>query len=394
MDKDKTVSGIRRYDFIDALRGWAILGVILVHVGQKVPHLPGWLSNITNNGQYGVQLFFVISAFTLLASLSSRSAAEPRPILNYFIRRIFRIAPMFWAAMLFYVCFRNIGWSGPPPTIDLSQIAATFFFIHGWSIYSINSVVPGDWTIAAEMTFYIILPALFKYITSLRRAIILVFTSLVASKIIWSLTKTILMSVYHNKYSSWINGLIEDFRYCWFPNQFMIFALGFILYFVTKDALASRASEERGPAASRNDIVTAGLLIAVSLWMCVSGLNWQVRLIPVHFLFGMAFVLLAWGLSLWQAPLFVNPVTRYIGKISYSLYLTHFFAINIAALTCSAKMKMIVSNSPVAHALLLFIVSLALSAAMSTITFYLIEQPGQLLGKKIINSINKKYRKK
>jgi len=30
------------------------------------------------------------------------------------------------------------------------------------------------------------------------------------------------------------------------------------------------------------------------------------------------------GLSLYSCPIFVNPVTRLIGKISYSIYLLHF----------------------------------------------------------------------
>jgi peptidoglycan/LPS O-acetylase OafA/YrhL len=53
---------------IDAIRGWAIFLVITAHVGGLFPELPWPLKKITNFGWYGVQLFFVASAFTLMLS--------------------------------------------------------------------------------------------------------------------------------------------------------------------------------------------------------------------------------------------------------------------------------------------------------------------------------------
>ena len=45
--------------FVDALRGWAILGVIAVHVGQNIHGLNSILGSLTNEGQRGVQLFYL-----------------------------------------------------------------------------------------------------------------------------------------------------------------------------------------------------------------------------------------------------------------------------------------------------------------------------------------------
>jgi peptidoglycan/LPS O-acetylase OafA/YrhL len=54
------------YDYIDALRGLAVLGVIAVHTNQHGGfNVPQILRNITNNAQMGVQLFYIMSAFTL-----------------------------------------------------------------------------------------------------------------------------------------------------------------------------------------------------------------------------------------------------------------------------------------------------------------------------------------
>ena len=57
---------ITHYKYIDALRGWAILGVIIVHSSQNF-ELPSILSRLSAAGARGVQLFFVVSALTLLA---------------------------------------------------------------------------------------------------------------------------------------------------------------------------------------------------------------------------------------------------------------------------------------------------------------------------------------
>ena len=58
-----TVSKIVKYDYIDAMRGWAILGVVSAHcVSQQLPIL---LRDIVGAGSIGVQLFFVVGACTL-----------------------------------------------------------------------------------------------------------------------------------------------------------------------------------------------------------------------------------------------------------------------------------------------------------------------------------------
>ena len=97
------------FGFVDSLRGIAVLGVLLVHTGQRVAGLPALVDAATNFGAYGVHLFFVASAFTLFTSLNQRSRSERRPTLNYFLRRLFRIAPLFWLAVLFYVWWYRDG---------------------------------------------------------------------------------------------------------------------------------------------------------------------------------------------------------------------------------------------------------------------------------------------
>lgn len=54
--------------FLDSLKGWGILAVIMVHSGAA--GLPGVMGRIGEAGARGVQLFFLISAFLTWGSLS------------------------------------------------------------------------------------------------------------------------------------------------------------------------------------------------------------------------------------------------------------------------------------------------------------------------------------
>jgi peptidoglycan/LPS O-acetylase OafA/YrhL len=90
---------VLKFDFIDALRGYAILGVLMVHSGGFVSASSPFLTNFMALGKSGVQLFYIASALTLCMSWEFRKKHEAYPVRNFFIRRFFRIAPMFYVQM-------------------------------------------------------------------------------------------------------------------------------------------------------------------------------------------------------------------------------------------------------------------------------------------------------
>ena len=173
-----TVSKIVKYDYIDAMRGWAILGVVSAHcVSQQLPIL---LRDIVGAGSIGVQLFFVVSACTLFLSLSARRS-EKGFIFNFFIRRIFRVAPLYYIAIIYFLFQDGLGpryWLGDASGITVWNILSNIFFIHGINPYWINSLVPGGWSITDEVMFYSILPILFYMIRTINHAFYFFFASL------------------------------------------------------------------------------------------------------------------------------------------------------------------------------------------------------------------------
>lgn len=100
------------YDFVDALRGYAICAVLVVHTASAAPPTDGPMMRILEQGARGVQLFFVTSALTLLMSWQYRNDGYA----PFIIRRIFRIAPLVWFATPGYLLFTGIGagYFGPP----------------------------------------------------------------------------------------------------------------------------------------------------------------------------------------------------------------------------------------------------------------------------------------
>ncbi len=83
------VKDIKKYAYIDALRGLAIFGVLLVHSSQQLKLDNTLLGSFLPLGARGVQLFYIASALTLCMSWDSRKKHEQYPIRNFLSEDIF-----------------------------------------------------------------------------------------------------------------------------------------------------------------------------------------------------------------------------------------------------------------------------------------------------------------
>jgi peptidoglycan/LPS O-acetylase OafA/YrhL len=357
----------KNYDFVDALRGWAILAVIMYHVNIWAYPSVAFLRDIFNKGNHGVQLFFIVSAFTLFLSFHSRHQYEKEPLRNFFIRRLFRIVPLFYAAIIFY--FVIYGFSKRPFTTGapgIFDMITTVLFINGWYPTSINSVVPGGWSIAVEMSFYLLLPVLFILITDLEKAIFLTFASVMLGMVLNGLAFQFFAPLFPaNKI------LIGWFLYFWFPMQLGIFCLGLLLYFMFK-----RIS----PGEPKNRFKSYAYLVIALIWLMQVSLAKDFFL-PEHFLFSLGLLAFAYALALYPQILFVNQITTNIGKWSYSMYLVHFAVLDFFR-TRYPDFKLIASST--ANFFLVVLIVIAVTILISIITYRYIEQPAIRLGQKII----------
>jgi len=104
---------MRHLAALDGIRGSAILLVLLSHT---------WLTTGTNRverlltfwasgGWGGVDLFFVLSGF-LITGILVDSRNDPNDFRNFYVRRILRIFPLYYAVLFFF--FFLIGPLLPP----------------------------------------------------------------------------------------------------------------------------------------------------------------------------------------------------------------------------------------------------------------------------------------
>lgn len=322
---------MKRFAYLDSLRGLAILGVVLIHVHLTQPELdyfPGWFVRFTAFGQMGVQLFFLVSAFTLYHSFASRSQREARPIFNFFIRRYFRLAPMYYLGVALFVFRRGLlpWWRGEPGEATADGVIANLLFLNGLHPEWINSVVMGGWSIGIEVLFYGIVPVLFLVVNTLRRSVVWVLISVGVA---------VLSNGLANQFYSPAAPEMYLFRYLWLPSQLPSFALGSWLYFW------SQRPSESLPGGTPP--LRYGWLIPVGLVGYLGGLalavpfnGWppvvgdRVPGVFAHFLFMPVFVLLFVYLQRHPNRLLNNRFTRYVGTISYSLYIVHPFVLFFA----------------------------------------------------------------
>jgi peptidoglycan/LPS O-acetylase OafA/YrhL len=344
----------KRYAYIDAIRGYAILLVIAVHSSQYFDDLPVAVRTLADQGARGVQLFFVASAMTLCMSWQARNDGA----LSFYIRRFFRIAPMYYLSIPLFLWTRGFGPSiYAPDGIGWRHILMAATFTHGLMPDTITSVVPGSWSIADEMMFYSIFPLLMLGADRIR----FVAAALAAMAVAW-----VCFGIQRNAYAyamhitdpGW-RAAWGTFLYLWFVQQLPCFLFGMLAFKWMAEGRAVRR-----PAA----IVLISLLAMVLVaffpalpYIGRGGLSTQ---------YGFLFAIFALGLAHWQPWFLVNPVIGWIGKVSFSAYLVHLWLISTFAV-------------PHANYTEAFAALTAITVAISSITYLVIEEPFNQLGRRL-----------
>jgi len=364
-------SRLKKYQFIDALRGYAILGVLAVHSAQSVSPRHGFLHTIMAGGARGVQLFYIASALTLCLSWRFRSAHEEHPTRNFYMRRFFRIAPMFYIAIVLYVLLNGFAASyWAPNGIKWWFVLLTALFLHGFHPETIDSVVPGGWSIAVEMTFYLTFPLLMKYIKSIPSSLAFLALSLLLCK----LSNLIFYQIYYDSYPAHQQYLVSSFLSQNFFGQMPVFAIGILSCFIF---------ENKNTLKRTVLICDCAFAFMVLLEFIVLLPHFGTNLLSNYIVFSGIFALGALNLAIFPVRLLVNGVITLIGEISFSMYLVHFaviYGLSRSGFTSLFKLGDVSS-------LLYFLCVVAVTAAVSRFLYAAIETQGILFGKRLIGKL-------
>jgi len=320
---------------LDMLRSIAVLLVLLDHVLLAAGHMqldtpPGsW--PVRSIGFFGVYIFFIHTSLVLMWSL------ERRPhTLEFYVRRIFRIYPLAVVAILLVVVFR-LPFSMDPTNMYATYRTTAYGLLS--NLLLVQNIAHGGgyvlvvlWTLCLEVDMYILLPFLFFYV---RRNFVL-WPLLVA----WALACGL-----------GLHELGDDHVFATVVPCFLPGVMAYVLYARVQPKLPAWLLPVFVAA------VFAGYMrfhIIVAAW-------------PACLVMGLG---LPYFRQLSFAPLL--RLTHELAKYSYSVYLSHIFALGISFY--------ILHLHPVALQIAL---GLALTAIFSFAGYHLVEAPMIRLGSRI-----------
>jgi len=150
MMKHDEYLAIRRFPALDGVRAVAAVLVVVYHYGG-----PSW---VRANGWIGVHLFFVLSGYLITTlALREESRTGRVSLAEFYIRRAFRILPVYYVVMgvvVLFVYFRGMGLrqSGVVDTLPWNVV-----FL---GEYHFMPLFGQSWTLGVEQKFYLVWPLL------------------------------------------------------------------------------------------------------------------------------------------------------------------------------------------------------------------------------------------
>lgn len=316
---------------LDALRGIAILSVFAQHTGDRFlplvrgavetsapPALAPWIMTTLHHAWWGVDLFFVLSGFSLALSWL-RSGGQT--LGAFFRRRAARILPAYVVALAVTIAFHRAVVEAPG--FAASLLAHSLVLQGYWSPGGIV-IIGATWSLTTEISFYLVFPWLARLFSRGRRGLFALAAVVLGG---W-IARFALFSIFVEP--GVYAGLFEATQRRWIPSRIDQFVLGM---------LAARAfvALESFPRAEK--IAPFALLASAPLLIVAF------RLEGLFFLeragiFAYAFlslvtaaVVLASSLCTGRALAFVAPrPLAFVGVASYGVFLYHQLALGLCDL--------------------------------------------------------------
>lgn len=291
------------YPQLEGIRGVAVFLVIISHF-IIVRHFPKLI--FLELGFWGVNIFFVLSGFLITESLLvDKSRGIPSGIIlkNFFVKRVLRIFPIYYLVVFLLWIFNVdnfnnlIGWS-LTYTLNIRDI---------W-FGSIPDVIVHFWSLCVEEQFYLIWPFLILFFPTNRTAIV----------IICAIILGVMCRFFYTYYG------FENFKA--FNHGFMFSCLDALCFGALLSYLKINYSDTLSKYLKFKwlPFICYFIFLTFSYFSGKQVLEFQVlgRLlvsITAFFIIGNA----AMNLGTPYSFLLKNGVIRYLGKISYGLYVYH-----------------------------------------------------------------------
>ena len=363
LDSTTAFEQYQRAKYFGSLDGLRCLSIIMV-IGF---HCQLTSTSFFRTGQHGVSLFFVISGFlitTLLLREQKTSGTISLP--NFYVRRTLRIFPLYYAAVLLYTALVFLMEHGPERGAYFHNLPFFLTYTNNWFVNKDAServIFAFAWSLATEEQFYLFWPSVVRF----------------TSKIKWWVPLSIILGLAGIDLMMEFSAGMGWINYPWSTTSRIVTSIassiclgcGMAYLFHRpggfKFAWKFLGSRAAAPVALLLLLGTY-LLYQHGVGLGEVDLSAQHRAILIFepplilamvVLIGAACIRndngLAWILG--------NPVLRYIGTISYGLYLLHMLAMNAT--------KRVRSE----HDWGFFFIALGISVAMATVSYWMFELP-------------------
>jgi len=363
---------LHRFYALDGLRGICALSVVIFHM-----HVAGTFTELPffRHAQLFVEFFFVLSGFVLTHTYGSRINLEFK---NFLISRTFRLFPLHLFMLAIFIVlelaklaaykkgiqFNDIPFTGVNSVL---QILPNLLLIQSWThateFLSFNYPA---WSISVEYYMYVIFGLIILYIFSYRK-IVWLFISLVAFTLIYA--KSTIFT------GPSLSGLS-----CFFAG-----ALTYLLF----DSFREKISLLFWQVTLLEIFLTLLVIAAITL-------DFNHKEIICSFLFCVVVIVFALDQGIISAVLKRNFFES-LGKLSYSIYLTHAAIVFVVISSFIAAQKllgtpfssmiggvrMIDTGSDVLNNVVVLL-TLGVVILFSMLTYRMIEMKGQQYGKKLI----------
>jgi peptidoglycan/LPS O-acetylase OafA/YrhL len=285
---------MKYFERLDGLRAFAVGAVMMSH------YVPNEYQLGIPWGEFGVHLFFIISGF-LITRILRKSMGRPmsRSLLTFYARRFLRIFPLYYFCLLWISLF---GWG-----LDFSATALWHWtYTSNWLFWSEGQwgSVSHFWSLAVEEQFYLVWPLLFLSVMQDRKGR-------------WMAAMLFLAGLIYRLYVQ--NTTVDDSAFWGIATPACLESLGM------GAVLAHYWKSCSMRTISRMFLVSCLLLfvfIALVHEGHVSG-EWRFQAFLLWAVMAIWFVCRSEKTAI--DGFFFHPFVRYLGMISYGLYVWHNF---------------------------------------------------------------------
>ena len=356
--KSQKSTSVQRIDSLDYLRGIMAFSVMLYHYQMwSGLHLEKSFSFVGVLGVYAVSTFYILSGLSLMLVYQYK-LNNKKDIIDYFVRRIFRIFPLMWLAISLSLFF--IWFSEKSIVPDLTTIFLNYSLLFSYFDYD-GYIATGSWSIGNEMVFYLFFPVI---ILLMQRSRYTLYVWLV-----FACSLAIYFSFYKiNTDLQWT----EQWKYYINPfNQIYFFISGMLI------AYASKPNTLVQKKLIYTLILLIFLFIAIPELLSSSDFitNWN------RVYYSILFFLLTYLFFVCVNKIdnLFGDFLKFLGEVSYSIYLLHpLVSMPVVSLSTKLGVDMVEAY---------FFLAVPITLVSAYISYRFIEQPMIRVGKNIVKSI-------